>query len=118
MSFITSSGKKYCGPQVQVVNNDNNGSDIYLVKLTNIGTGQVLTMPMGTTQIVNMSAGAYNVEVYTDSQGLVSLNTPFGGIECLDAYSWNGDSKAYYFNNVNLWCCGCTLTITIDDIEC
>jgi len=106
---------KRCGIFVTVVNNDNNGSDIYQVKFTNVQTGEIFIMWHGDTEMT-LPAGIYDAIVYTDCQGKVSCSfSP--STQCQDAYSWNGDSQAYYFSNVNSWGCG-WLTIAIDEIEC
>jgi hypothetical protein len=104
-----------CGPWLSVVNLDDNGSDIYVIEMTNVNTGNVYRFNWGTTS-GSFPAGVYNIVVHTDSQGLLKLDLPSNS-QCLDAYSWSGDSKPYFFNNVSIYCC-CFLTITIDDIEC
>lgn len=105
-----------CGPSVITGNYDNNGSEIYLVKLTNVATGQVYTIPHGTTGI-NVLWGIYDIEVYTDCQGLVKVESALGYSECQDAYSWSGDSKLYFFDNIDVRFCGALLLI-IDEVEC
>jgi hypothetical protein len=104
-----------CGPVFSSVNLDDNASDIYLVEMTNVNTGAVYRFNWGTTSGF-FPGGLYNIVVHTDSQGYVKCDV-LSSSQCQDAYSWSGDSKPYYFNNVSIYCC-CTLTITIDDIEC
>jgi len=111
-----SQNNQLCGPSVQLYNEDNNGSDFVVVKLTNVATGQVYTLPNGTTG-ANIIWGVYDVEVYTDCQGLLKIQTALGFYDCQDAYSWSGDSKLYTFDNIDVRFCG-LLRITIDDIEC